>query len=98
MRPSRKAVSRSAADAGIAGDLADLMRALRNLVDPYRPEQHYMRGPGPKWHAKHDMRADASEDTCSSRSKADLRRFRRPSCQVEPTGPCSHGNPPIVAA
>jgi len=19
----------------------------------YRPEQHYMRGPGPKWHAKH---------------------------------------------
>src|SRR6476661_6787718 len=23
-------------------------------VRPYRPEQHYMRGPGPKWHAKHD--------------------------------------------
>ena len=21
--------------------------------NPYRPEQHYMRGPGPKWHAKH---------------------------------------------
>jgi hypothetical protein len=21
--------------------------------DPYRPELHYMRGPGPKWHAKH---------------------------------------------
>jgi hypothetical protein len=20
---------------------------------PYRPEQHYMRGPGPAWHAKH---------------------------------------------
>lgn len=20
---------------------------------PYRPELHYMRGPGPKWHAKH---------------------------------------------
>lgn len=20
----------------------------------YRPERHYMRGPGPKWHAKHD--------------------------------------------
>ncbi len=20
---------------------------------PYRPERHYMRGPGPKWHAKH---------------------------------------------
>jgi hypothetical protein len=25
----------------------------RDLFDPYRPEQHYMRGPGPKWHAKH---------------------------------------------
>jgi hypothetical protein len=21
--------------------------------DHYRPELHYMRGPGPKWHAKH---------------------------------------------
>jgi hypothetical protein len=21
--------------------------------DHYRPERHYMRGPGPKWHAKH---------------------------------------------
>ncbi len=29
-------------------------RRLVNLVrDPYRPELHYMRGPGPKWHAKH---------------------------------------------
>ena len=26
----------------------------RSLFDPYRPELHYMRGPGPKWHAKHD--------------------------------------------
>jgi hypothetical protein len=23
------------------------------LFDPYRPELHYMRGPGPKWHEKH---------------------------------------------
>jgi len=26
----------------------------RSLFDPYRPELYYMRGPGPKWHAKHD--------------------------------------------
>jgi hypothetical protein len=38
----------------LASDLADLGRALRSLVDPYRPERHYMRGPGPRWHAKHD--------------------------------------------
>jgi hypothetical protein len=24
-----------------------------SLFDPYRPERHYMRGPGPKWRAKH---------------------------------------------
>ncbi|MEA2934573.1 MAG: hypothetical protein QOD74_1219 [Variibacter sp.] len=22
---------------------------LRDLFDPYRPERHYMRGPGPRW-------------------------------------------------
>jgi hypothetical protein len=26
-------------------------------VDPYRPELHYMRGPGPKWRDKHARRA-----------------------------------------
>jgi hypothetical protein len=26
---------------------------VRTLTDPYRPELHYMRGPGPKWRAKH---------------------------------------------
>jgi hypothetical protein len=36
-------------------DVASLLQGLiRDLVDPYRPELHYMRGPGPKWHAKHD--------------------------------------------
>lgn len=25
----------------------------RRILDPYRPERHYMRGPGPKWHARH---------------------------------------------
>lgn len=38
----------------------DFMRAVRELwrtfggaFDAYRPERHYMRGPGPKCHAKH---------------------------------------------
>ena len=31
-----------------------LFRTLANpLFDPYRPELHYMRGPGPKWRAKY---------------------------------------------
>jgi len=34
---------------GLASDLADLVHALvKGLFDPYRPEQHYMRGSGPK--------------------------------------------------
>jgi hypothetical protein len=24
-----------------------------SVCHPYRPELHYMRGPGPKWHARH---------------------------------------------
>jgi hypothetical protein len=34
--------------------IVELLRDLwRDLFDPYRPEQHYMRGPGPAWQAKH---------------------------------------------
>ena len=28
-------------------------RLLKDMSDPYRPERHYMRGPGPRWHARH---------------------------------------------
>ena len=31
-------------------------RLIERARDPYRPERHYMRGPGPKWNARH--RAD----------------------------------------
>jgi hypothetical protein len=35
--------------------LAAIIAHTRALLDAlsYRPEQHYMRGPGPKWRAKH---------------------------------------------
>jgi hypothetical protein len=26
---------------------------LLDILHPYRPELHYMRGPGPKWQEKH---------------------------------------------
>jgi hypothetical protein len=46
--------TRCAADPMVA-DLREALKDLaRSLFDPYRPELHYMRGPGPKWHAKHD--------------------------------------------
>ena len=28
-------------------------RLIDRVCDTYQPERHYMRGPGPKWHAKH---------------------------------------------
>ena len=30
-------------------------RLITSVRDPYRPELHYMRGPGPKWRAKHQL-------------------------------------------
>jgi len=38
----------------LAADFRGFVRDFTKAVfDPYRPERHYMRGPGPKWHAKH---------------------------------------------
>jgi len=42
-------------------DVAELVGVLRSLVDHYRPELHYMRGPGPKWRAKHAQPAVVAE-------------------------------------
>jgi hypothetical protein len=39
--------------AAVAAACADFVLAFKALFDPYRPERHYMRGPGPKSHAKH---------------------------------------------
>jgi hypothetical protein len=36
-----------------AGALDAIAWRWRWLRDPYRPELHYMRGPGPKWREKH---------------------------------------------
>jgi len=41
--------------------IASLWRSLmKDIFDTYRPELHYMRGPGPKWHAKHRSQAQDS--------------------------------------
>jgi hypothetical protein len=45
-----------------ARDLAQRVGAVivdcgKELFDPYRPELHYMRGPGPKWRMKHGVTA-----------------------------------------
>ncbi len=46
--------------AAVSGVSSDLFRTLakrwhRHAAAPYRPERHYMRGPGPKWREKHGL-------------------------------------------
>ena len=53
-------VTRPKKKLGLAAELDDLIRTLSDgLFDTYRPELHYMRGPGPKWHAKHGVQIGA---------------------------------------
>lgn len=43
--------------AALGQALAALWRDMtRNVGNPYRPEQHYMRGPGPAYRAKYGNR------------------------------------------
>ena len=51
--------------------VADLWRSLSaELLTDYRPERHYMRGPGPKWRAKHAAISVISEPDLGGMAKA----------------------------
>jgi len=63
---------------GSAADIADLLRSLTTMLfDPYRPERHYMRGPGPKWRAKHAPRRFAFDPAAASALPALVRARRQ---------------------
>ena len=56
--------------------IANVLQSLaRALFDPYRPELHYMRGPGPKWHAKHET--DARRVQGGTAGRLNPLRFQR---------------------
>ncbi|HEY6992124.1 MAG TPA: hypothetical protein VH397_00290 [Xanthobacteraceae bacterium] len=63
----------------LAADLGELLREIgKALLDPYRPELHYMRGPGPKWRAKHaPARENRAMLPALIRLPASLRRCSR---------------------
>ena len=44
--------------------------AINTFADPYRPEVHYMRGPGPKWQKLASMRSTEGH-RCVSTKPAD---------------------------
>ncbi|MBR1212471.1 hypothetical protein [Bradyrhizobium sp. JYMT SZCCT0180] len=59
---SSASLSTQAHGHGLAKPLAELRNFWRQFVakafNPYRPELHYMRGPGPAWRAKHPSRSN----------------------------------------
>jgi hypothetical protein len=53
-----KAGNQSNKQPRLSAVLAMLWRTFRrDAFDDYRPELHYMRGPGPKWRTKHSSLA-----------------------------------------
>jgi hypothetical protein len=52
-RPSKLAADVVSSAAGLAPVAEIWLRLKKEICDPYRPELHYMRGPGPKWREKH---------------------------------------------
>ena len=50
---SSQADSRDRQSRPFTGIRAFWRQFFDRAFDPYRPELHYMRGPGPAWHAKH---------------------------------------------
>jgi hypothetical protein len=62
----------SAISSRLIPTFADLMLITR--FTPYRPELHYMRGPGPKWHAKNDLRSVSRDDALGDVKDGNSRR------------------------
>ena len=49
--------------------VADLWRTVTSAFDTYHPEQHYMRGPGPAWRAKHTVNVVTAEPDLGGMAK-----------------------------
>jgi hypothetical protein len=46
----------------LAEAVSELWQTIGRALEGYRPEMHYMRGPGPKWHAKHSRVYEGGEE------------------------------------
>jgi hypothetical protein len=74
IRGAGRGISTQHQASGLGADFRYFVRDfVKAVFDPYRPERHYMRGPGPKWHAKYRPAApsyDAVSATGLVRMKA----------------------------
>ena len=50
-------------------------KLLRTIFNHYRPELHYMRGPGPQWLEKHGTRSGTPGETEARPSVLDDQNF-----------------------
>jgi hypothetical protein len=71
-----------AADFVFPTAVVEIWRRLSTAIfDPYRPELHYMRGPGPKWREKHAYAGSIDLPSSVNGTSADdcsYKRTRRP--------------------
>ena len=64
-------MARTTKTSSIGRAVADLWHTVTtDLFGTYRPERHYMRGPGPKWRAKHAAMTVTSEPDLGGMAKA----------------------------
>lgn len=84
----------------LLSELAGIVRTCKSLFDPYRPELHYMRGPGPKWHAKHPTAAASALPTGPATPRRDgFFNELRPIVCAEPRRKVDElaARPPVIA-
>jgi hypothetical protein len=60
------------------------------LSDQYRPELHYMRGPGPKWREKHAISAPAVDPAVALTQRRIRERFAMNERSEAQRSPSSH--------
>ena len=60
---------------------------IRDLTGLYRPERHYMRGPGPAWRAKH-LKPETLTGSKEQRGASHRRRLLHDDPQNERDGRC----------
>ncbi len=57
---STGSIERSADKGGVLAEIVEFWRQFVGAAfSPYRPEEHYMRGPGPAWRKKHGLNRTA---------------------------------------
>src|SRR5262249_39910907 len=79
--------------------VAELWRELlKAFVTSYRPELHYMRGPGPRWREKHGASSLHGATPASAEGFARIRETHAPGMVAPHPGAHAAGPPPRPAA